>query len=329
MAIRLIDNPELWNRFMDESPYGLLFHKWEFLKILEKHTGFILMPYGIYRGNELICLFPLFFKKYMGLKLVFSPPPQTGLPYLGFVMSAGYDSLKQKRKESYLHDVAREIDAELNKISPNYVSITTVPKFSDVRPFRWQGYHVDITYTYAIDLGRPIDEIWHNFDKDCKKQIRVASMPGPTLKRACDVDGFYEIMRARFSDEELAHFHSQSPEFLKDVFRAFPENLKMYYLYDGDRVSAVSINCDYKGKSILWMGYAKGHSNEYIIWELIKKAKEDGLVESENPDATTQRLTSFKSKFNPDLRLGFNISKKDFVGRVAEWSFANVVKRWV
>ena len=50
MAISIIDDSELWDRTVDQSPYGLLFHKWDFLKIAEKHTGWKLLPYGVYKG---------------------------------------------------------------------------------------------------------------------------------------------------------------------------------------------------------------------------------------------------------------------------------------
>ena len=40
--------------------------------------------------DELICLFPLYYRRYRGLKLIFSPPPQTMVPCLGFVMGPVY-----------------------------------------------------------------------------------------------------------------------------------------------------------------------------------------------------------------------------------------------
>jgi hypothetical protein len=38
MAVQIIKDKELWNTFVDESPYGLLFHKWDFLNIMEKYA---------------------------------------------------------------------------------------------------------------------------------------------------------------------------------------------------------------------------------------------------------------------------------------------------
>ena len=159
MSVELIGDRALWDDFVEKSPYGLLFHKWDFLKIMEKHTNYQLLPYGIYRGNELICIFPLFFRYYNGFKMVFSPPPLTSVPYLGPVVSPVYDTLRQKRKEIYCNAIGDDIDQEIKKLMPNYTSIITAPEFIDMRPFKWNGYCVDTHYTYVIDLTNPQDVI--------------------------------------------------------------------------------------------------------------------------------------------------------------------------
>jgi hypothetical protein len=106
MVVKLIDDQGLWDKHIEDSVYGTLFHKWDFLKIIEKHSESKLYPYGVFRGEELVCLFPLFVKQFMGLRMIFSPPPGLAVPYLGFVMVSAYDRLKQRRKESYINDVA-------------------------------------------------------------------------------------------------------------------------------------------------------------------------------------------------------------------------------
>jgi hypothetical protein len=71
----LIDDEERWDTFVDESASGRLFHKWDFMKITGKHTGFKFPHYGIFKGNELIGIFPLFQKQMHGINLLLSPLP--------------------------------------------------------------------------------------------------------------------------------------------------------------------------------------------------------------------------------------------------------------
>lgn len=330
MSTEIIQDKDLWDKFVDESPYGTIFHKWEFLKILEKYSGYRLLTYGVYNGNQLICVFPLYFRAYRGLKLVFSPPPSINMPYLGFLMGPMYDSVKQKRKESYLEEMVREISAEIEKLSTNYVSAITVPGFQDIRPFKWHDYATDVRFDYIIDLERPLDDIWAGFDATCKKNIKSSGRLPMEIKESSDTETFYRIMGERLSQKgQSSVYLTQDPGFLRDLMAAYPDNVKMYFMYNAGEIVGVQVVCLYKEKFTLWLGSASGHFNEYLMWELLKKVKAEGYKEYEIPDANTQRLSPFKSKFNPSLEIDYSITKMDRLGKMAEWAFVNVVRGWV
>jgi hypothetical protein len=174
VSLVLIQDQTSWDQFIDNSPHGLLFHKWNFLKTIELHSGYELLPYGINKGESLICVIPLFYKKIMGLKLLFSPPPQTGVPYLGFAMFGEYDRLKQNKKESFLNIVADEIDLEISRIDPHYTHISLVPNFLDIRAFAWNKYNVKAGYTYLLDLSESLDTVWSGFQSELRREIRQA-----------------------------------------------------------------------------------------------------------------------------------------------------------
>src|SRR5512146_163575 len=101
MSIEIIDDMGLWDGFIEESPQGMLFHRWDFLKIIEKYTHYRLFPYGIYEGRELVSVIPIFYKSTKGIKMAYSPPQGTlaYIPYLGPVMGRTYESLTQHKKE--------------------------------------------------------------------------------------------------------------------------------------------------------------------------------------------------------------------------------------
>ncbi|OPY27128.1 MAG: hypothetical protein A4E28_02148 [Methanocella sp. PtaU1.Bin125] len=330
MTVRLIEDGAVWDRFLDETPYGSIFHRWRMLKIVEKYSDYKLLPYGVYRGAELICVFPLFFRAYRGMKLVFSRPPQSLLPYLGFVMGPTYPGLKQKRKEAYLSEVAAGITAEIRRLSPNFVTLQTEPCFEDIRPFLWQDYRADLSYDYYIDLGKPLEEIWAGFDSTCKKQIKHAGSLGLRMGLSDDVNEFYRIMGDNFKAKgRRSLYRVGDPAYLKEFLDAYPEHIKMYFLYEGEKVAGAHVVCEYRGKFTLWLGSASGHYNEYMLWELIKMEKAAGLKIFEIPGADARPVLPFKSKFNPGLELKFNVCRKDALGTVAEWTFANIVKAWI
>jgi hypothetical protein len=330
MSVKIIEDQRLWDEFVEKSPYGMLYHRWDFLKVIEKHAGYRLHPYGVYKGEELACVFPIFTKSYLGLRFIFSPPPRTGVPYMGPVISPLYDSYKQRKKESYIGGVVDEVAAEMKKLSPSYTSISTVPGFMDARPFKWGGYQANLYYTYAIDLRKPLNDIWDSMDKDCKREIRTAEKHSLSLKETHDVKTFFGIMKERYIQQGL-NFPVMSEEYLEDVLAAFPRNIKMYLLYDSDKVIDVMVNYEYNGRFMFWMGWVnldkKIHGNEYATWEFLKMKKEEGYSEFEIAGGNTRRLCLFKSKFNPDLEFYYTIEKMNSLGRLAEWAYLNLVKK--
>ena len=124
-------------------------------------------------------------------------------------------------------------------------------------------------------------------------------------------------------------YKTGDPACLKELLEAFPENIELYFLYEGDDVVGVNAITRYRGKFTLWQGSATGHYNEYMLWELIKQEKSLGTQVFEITGADDDRLNPFKSKFNPGLELRFNVNKKDTLGAIAEWTFTHVIKTWV
>lgn len=333
MTISVIDDGILWDAFVDSSPYGLLFHKWEYLKIMEKHTGCKLYAYGIYKNKELMCVFPVFIKHALGMRMAFSPPPYTGVPYLGPVMSPLYDRFRQGKKESYLKEAVHEVQGELNKLSPTYTLFCTVPGFEDIRPFKWEGYDVDINFTYEIDLRKPLEELWERFDYNCKKNIKTLDNGSLSIKRINDPDTFFKILTGLFNKKKL-NFSVTSAGYINDILNTFSDNARMYFIYN-DRGEAIftMLTIEYGKRFMLWMGGPSVTTRipgyYPIVWELLKSAKNDGYEIFEYQGANTPDLCLQKSKYNPSLNSFYIINKKGVLSKAVQWSYFNLVKkRW-
>lgn len=330
MSAKIVKDKEAWDNFVEQSPYGMLFHKWNFMKIMEKHSGYTFLPYGIYDDQDLLSICPLFYKKSLGLKLLFSPPPRTGAPYLGFVVSNTYDRLNQQQKECFLNLVTDSIDAEIKKIGPNLTMITTVPNFEDIRSFKWDKYDVNVKYTYVMDLNRPLEAIWSGFDDNCKKNVKICSRYPLAIREVNDTKTFFRFMVERYNQQGL-RYPIIGHEYLKELLDAFPENLKMYFLYNQDKIVGIELVYQYKTRMMLWMGESRIQknipSNYYLRWEFIKKAKQEGYKEFEIEGANTRNLCLNKSRFNPCLERNFCVTRKDTLGKMVEWSYQNLYKK--
>lgn len=321
MAIKQITDRNQWDRFVNESPCGLVYHKWDFLKLAEKYTRYQFLPYGIFKGEQLICVFPLFYKKILGVRLLFSPPPQSGIPYLGPVMEKDYGGMKQDKKESYVNFIIQEMDAEIQKIKPNYFTATLLPEFLDIRPFQWLNYQVKPSYTYTIDLKPDLDELWENLTPLCRQNIRKGEDLKCRMARCEDTSILTGMLTERYNQQGLNH--SVDPAYLKETIDAYPENVTLVGLYDREKLIGAVLNqtCS---RYLGWMGLPKPkdkkytYANEFMVWQLIQQAKLLGIPKFEIAGANKQNLCRYRSKFNPRLEIYFTVTKKDFLGKAAE-----------
>jgi hypothetical protein len=330
MVVKLVEDGALWDRFVEESPDGSVFHKLAMLRIIERHSGYRLLPYGVYRREELIVLFPVFHKKNLVFGSVFAPPPQSCVPYLGPVMSASSVRAKPSTRESYLQTAVAEVDAEIRKLSPSYVRIQLPPGQFDIRPFKWHRYVEETNFTYFLDIDRPLEQILGSFDRNARRFIRDAGALGLEVRRSYDVATFCRIMRDRYAEMKLT-FPLLGERYLGEMLGTFPDNLRMYFLYRGDEIISLIVVIVYHGRMTYWMGNAKTGSdfagNEYLIWESIKRAQEEGCTQFEIQGAGDQRLWRFKSKFNPRLEICYALCQKDRRGQVAEWAYRHIKRK--
>jgi hypothetical protein len=331
MEILTIEDSLIWDEFVDKSPYATIFHKWGFLTTIEKHTGYTLLPYGMYVQEKLVCIFPVFLKTQYGMSVLFSPPPGTGVPYMGFVMSSDYDGLTQSGKENRLKEITQEITKAFAEFSPIYVSIQLIPAFADIREFKWNGYSVEPLFTYSLITDASLDDIFKGFSRSTKHLLRkiIDNKLTIEMKESTDLLPLCEILSKRYEDQGL-RFPLISMEYLQDLLRLYPDNIKLYYVYEDDNIIGSNLAIIYNKKVISWMGTPKPNVslpvNDFIFWELIKIAK-DANSAFVIGGADTRRICSFKSRFNPSLETNYRVCRRKKTGAVAEWAYLNVYKK--
>jgi hypothetical protein len=325
MAVELLDDKKLWDQFVENSPQGTLFHTWDFLKIVERHSGSQLLPYAIFSGNELRCIFPFFITRRLGLTTMRSPPRDAQIPYLGFAFYPSVAGLRAHRKEKILQQVTDEVCKEIDKISPNYVSFKTVPNFIDVRTFGWKNYSIRPEFTYAIDLEKPLDDIWSGFNKRCKRGINHVSTLSPHVEHTNDVSLVLGMWRERRKERgERQNLFSDS--YLEELAAAFPQRVTVHSVSIDGSIAGATACCVLRGDRYgLWIGGVNArrdlHTNEFLTWEVIQHAKSKGFKMLDMIGATwPPRLSRFKSKFDPVLEPYYYVEKTDALGKIANFA---------
>ncbi|WFN35124.1 GNAT family N-acetyltransferase [Methanogenium sp. S4BF] len=305
-----------WDDYIQSSSFGTIFHTWQWLKIMEKHTNSTLYPLQIFKGTTHIASYPIFFKKKGFVKVALSPPYNTDILYLGPVISH-YESFKQPKKEEYLMGIQSEIDKFLfSDLGCNYVNLRTAPGLLDSRSLRWAGYHVEPLYSYRLDLNTGLDNIWTSLHRSVRKNIKNAQDKGIVIEKGDKDDLFYihsEIQR-RFGEQ--GRKKDDILLYLDEVFHQYNgRNLDIFVAkYLGETVSGV-IHLNYNGIMYQWVGLPKEEidgisPNDLLVWESIKSGREMGMRYYDIMDGgDNPRLRRFKSKFNPELSIWYSAEK--------------------
>ena len=327
MAVELLEDKKRWDQFVENSPQGLLFHKWDFLKTVERHSKYQFLPYCVYAGEELRCIFPFFIGRDRGLTVMNSPPPDTQIWYLGPAFDPSVQALKAHTKDTVFRQVTDELCREIDKIAPNFVYFTTVPNFIDVRFFRWKNFTANLEFTYAIDLERSLDEIWASFSRRCRQNIKRVNKYSPDIQQTNDVSALLDIWRARFSEVGIkAPLLSDS--YLKELLAAFPQDMTVYSVNIDGQLAIANLYCGMqKGRYTFWIGGVSTRNDlavhEYIQWEVAQQAKSEGFKKLDLGGGV-ENLSRFKSKFDPVLESYCIVERRDKLGNTVNFALKNL-----
>jgi hypothetical protein len=326
---------KMWDHCVFSSQHGTIFHTWQWLKIVEIQSSTKLLPILIYKGTELVALYPIFLKKKGFSTLILSPPTYSYLLYLGPII-INYDSLKQDKKEGLFIEIQDEVDKYFFVTKKcAFTRIRTSPGILDSRPLQWAGYHIEPLYTYRIPLTDGLKSVWEKIDGKLRAHINRAIKKGVTV-RSGDWEDLEFIHTALFQRQIDQGFKpTDYTKYLRNLYENYyPDNLKIFVAdYNGDRVGGVITLC-YKDVMYHWVGVPKStieglSPNDLVQWEAIKWATENGFKNYEiMEDGKNPRLRAFKSKWNPDLVIWYAATKySSFVFKAGE-KFTNILRKF-
>ena len=328
------NDAEAWDALSAQSPHGTLFHSWNWLKITEQHTHAKLYPVMGIKDDTPIGIFPLFFQKKGPLRMVFSPPPASFLPYLGPVL-AGFDTLKQEKRENNYREFQDAVEHFLNEeLHANYIHISLPPALQDLRPFTWSGYSTEPEYDYVSDLSIGPDALLLTLDKKLRQNLNRAKNRGMTVeiggKR--ELETILDLMEIRYAEQEK--MLGWSKDYFPALFDAYNKYLKIFVAkVDGEIVTG-SIDFQYRDGHYSWIGGPKPKNpispspNDLLIAESVRYAAEQGCRYYITMSAASdQRLHAYYvTKFNPELKIRYLVKKTSFVSGLSEKGYLDIYK---
>jgi hypothetical protein len=337
MTVEVVDfqgEPEEWNANIDTSPYGTIFHRWEWLKITERHTGTRLYPMAGMKDGICIGLYPLFFQKKGLFNMVYSPPPRTALFYLGPVLLTT-ENQKQDKKETIYVEFQNSVNEFIeNQLRGDYILISLSPALLDPRPFSWSGYSVEPHYDYVADLTCGADTLLQMLDKKQRQNLNRAKKRGITVELGGrkEFDTILDLMDIRYAQQ--AKVVTASRGYFSDLYDAYQNELKIFVAKLEGEIVTGSIDFHYKNVHYSWIGSPKPKvpispsPNDLVMWESVQYAINHGCTAYVTMSAAgNERLHSYyAAKFNPELKIRFAAKKMSLLAGLLERGYTGVIK---
>jgi hypothetical protein len=306
IEVTAVDDPDEWNRLLDRADAPTPFHRYEALDVCADHADADLHALVGYKGQEPVGLFPIFALRTGPMVTAMSPPPRLKIPYLGPILLFAGSPKRRRREKQHRRFLESCLDWLQRECAPRFTNVRTAVGYRDARPFHWHDFEVTPRYTYLVDLTPGPEELLSRFSSDARRNVR-AEYDADVVVEQGGTDVIDRIVR--HSTERHAQQDEDFPvttAFVADLYRRLPDGVVRPYqcLVDGEFATGV-VDLEYAGRGHAWIGRAKSDCglpvNDLLDWGVFRDSMERGVDDYDLVGANNERLSTYKSKFGPDL----------------------------
>ncbi len=166
--VRKIEDPDVWDRFVAESPQGTVFSTLGWMRIAAEAQGGEPVALGVFEGDRLLGG-ASFLEISKGPFRKATTPSLT--PY-GGILYRPFHGKRRSDEEGLWHSCAVPLADYLGR-RYDFVCLVHPHPVMDARPFSWSGFDSRVRYTYHLDIASP-DAVWDNLEHRMKTVIRNA-----------------------------------------------------------------------------------------------------------------------------------------------------------
>jgi len=198
--VRALNESEIarWDEFVRRSPQGTLFHTTLWLEA----SGVPFRLLGCFRGGEMHggCAIGI-----IGHRIAGRPYPSV-TPYLGVL----YPSLHAK----YVTEISnnKEIGSAfaifLKTEFDRVVDFAFSPEVVDLQPFIWQGFTIELRYTYRLSVTN-LEYVFDNMDATRRRNLVTAEKQGVQIEADVDFSEIVRLSEKSFERQSLVASHGQ------------------------------------------------------------------------------------------------------------------------
>ncbi|MFC6836133.1 GNAT family N-acetyltransferase [Halomarina ordinaria] len=322
VTIERTEDETEWNRLVDRSPQTAVCHRHEWIRTIAEFSDARLHPLVGYRGDDPVGLLPLFDLRKGPVSVVFSPPPDVGVEYLGPAL-VSEDGSRRSRDAACREFVESCLEYVESELAPQFVYLKTTTRFEDVRPFQWNGFDVEPKFTFVVDVGDDPERLQAGFSRSLRRTLNT-EFERPyevTVGGESTVAFVHREMRNRY--EAQGKRFAIDLDYVKALYERLPEGSVLPYRceVDGELVGG-KVCVGHEGVLYSWLESGIPDPdfpvNEVTTWEILRDAPSRGVTAYDLYGADVANIAFFKSKFNPDLVHSYTVSKGSLPMRLLE-----------
>lgn len=252
---------EQWNAFVDASPLGSFYHRFEWRDINADCFGHESAYLAAFDGDRVVGIFPI-----VGVKSQLFGTIACSLPFVNY----GGVCAESAAVETLLIDEAKRVTEKWNA---DYLEIRSLRNLGDFPTSQHK-----VSFTVSLDPDPEV--LWNGFTTGHRKEIRRGYKHGlsTTFGGAELVGAFYELLSESWRDLGTPIY---ARSFFDRLVSTFGSRVKITVVYAGNEPAAAAF-CGFHGDMVegMWLAsrarYRRMFIGYVLYWELIKDACQQG-----------------------------------------------------
>jgi serine/alanine adding enzyme len=255
-------NKKDWDQFVQESPFVIAWHGYDWSKVVSKHYGTDFYPLAVYDGAKICGILPLY-----RVRTFRSGQALISVPY--FV--AGGIAAEDKDVQDALLNRAVEISRELN------IAHITFKQYK----LRLKGALKtdDNYYNRELELSSDVDQVWRSISETNRAKVQEADKYDLRLEYPSpDVSTFYRFL---LCDQHAAGVPCVSKSWVEDLFSTGAYEIA-FLRYKGNLVAATMVK-KFRDTVSFPFSCLRDQSEETqlcaysLYWQLITRLAKEGI----------------------------------------------------
>lgn len=303
-----------WDEFVDTTDEGMIFHRSYWLlshsdvKLLRANRCkvYVVTDYD----GEWIAGIPITYKNFLGKKLIMMPYLT---PYLGTI----FKSTKNQKiyKQISLRKEINSLVSELLKQTGQTVIYGFTPDMLDMQPFIWDGFQVNLHYTYMLSIGEK-DKILASLEQ--KRRSDINQCIKNKLQVVWDFknnwSAFLELNKNTFKRQNLKTFdHVLMEKLLSNAYENNSSNIGVVYSQNGEPLAGCAIVWDAKRVYYIAGGISGKNSSamSLAIWDAIRYTRDElGLTQFDFEGSMIPGIENYFRKFGGQIYPCYHLLSK-------------------